>query len=174
MPAGRQLMRWPPPRPTIPPLSPTEVLALFLWFLAPAHSQMQFGLSDDVLLDNSEDIASALAGPREPAFLQVLTEASIVQRISRYRLRLRPGRPFRPDALSRSTRGVLPLKYHGPVYPAGKRVSLSPAAPTGPAAAFFYTTSPSAITSGFSAGTDGACTCPRRVPRSHLPLRYYR
>ena len=77
------------------------------------------GLSDDVLLDNSEDIAGALAGPREPAFLRVLTEASIVQQISRYRLRLRPGRPFRPDALSRSTRGVLLFRCHGPVYPAG-------------------------------------------------------
>ena len=41
--------------------------------------QVQFGgLSDDVRLDNSEDLAGALARPREPASLQMLTEASIV------------------------------------------------------------------------------------------------
>jgi len=51
-----------------------------LWSLPPAHSQVLLGgLTDDELLAHSENLTGALAGPREPAFLQVLTGATIMR-----------------------------------------------------------------------------------------------
>lgn len=81
-------MKGPPRLPPIPRRPPTGLsipLALLtvwalLWSLPPAHSQVLLGgLTDDELLAHSENLTGALAGPREPAFLQVLTEATIMR-----------------------------------------------------------------------------------------------
>ena len=113
---------------TIPRHSTKGVLALwaFLWFVTPAHSQVLFdGLSDDELLASSADFDSALAGPREPAFLQVLTEASIVRDLSQdtvsvYDLVVR----YDPTRYRDPHVGIYPLSFADQFILWGKRVAL--------------------------------------------------
>ena len=146
-----------------------RVLALFLWFLAPAHSQVQFG--GPMMRCLTTDIASALADLANPHSSRCSPRPASCNESQDtafgYDLVVR----FDPTRYRDPHVGSYPLSIMDQFILRGKRVSLSPATPTGPAAAAFYTTSPSAITPGFSPGTDGACTCPRRVPRSHLLLR---
>lgn len=103
-----------------------SALCALLWLVAPAHSQALFDrLSDGDLLASSADLASALAGPREPAFLQVLTEGSIVRdesqnTVSVYDLVVR----YDPTRYRDPHVGIYPLSFADQFILWGKRVAL--------------------------------------------------